>query len=96
MYGIRVDENKRVVLVRNLKFNPDTSGLIVVESFPQAENIEGKTPIMCYDNGNIYYEYMDMPKSQEQIQQEIIDQLILDNLNMQMQIYRRDKKCLKD
>lgn len=34
---------------------------LLVESIPEPEQLDGKTPVLKYDGTNLYYEYVDAP-----------------------------------
>ena len=76
MYGIKVDETNKVTYIKNLVFDNDSTELITIENIPVAQNVAGKRPIRCYDAvKGFYYEYEDIPKTQEELQAQKINDL---------------------
>jgi hypothetical protein len=59
-----------------------------VKSMPVPEVIEGKYHVFKANKEikKVWIEYFDVQKTQEEIQKDLIDNIILDNINMQMQI----------
>lgn len=61
---------------------------ILIESVPQSQVIEGKTSIMYVNPVDklIFYEYEDIPKSKEDLQQELNAKLLKDSASMQIEL----------
>lgn len=68
-----------------------------IENIPPHKEIEGKVAIRKVDfiKKEIYYDYIDNPKTREQLQQEEINQLQLDNSEIMMKSATQDLELQK-
>lgn len=61
--------------------NEDEGGLLV-DSIPSPENIQGKVPVLFInpETKKFFFEYEDIPKTQEEIFREAVVQLLKDSI----------------
>lgn len=100
MIFIQTNQNNLVNYMHHMPFDP-VNGLgktkeelkkegYLVNDIPDALQIKGKYEIMYYSKEKgIYYEYEDIPKTQEELQQEVNAKLLKDSANMQIELNKQ-------
>lgn len=93
MIYLKFNENGKV-LTRHYKPFDEKHGLrkkgeelesegILVESIPEPQEIEGKTPVLYYSEiEGLYYQYEDTQLSESEQLRADVDQLIIDSLSI--------------
>lgn len=92
MIFVQVLENNKVGLIHYQPFDSE-KGLrkteeellqagILVEALPEPEQIIGKSAALRYDGTNLYYEYVDVPLTQEEQTKQEIETLKAQNAQM--------------